>query len=209
MRKPQVIGLLKQKGGTGATTIAVHLALAATEGGRRVCIVDTDPQHSALTWADARGSDYPPVVPAEEHRIRDAVRAAAQDGYDLVLIDTPPHSTSMTAAAARESAIALIPTRPSAFDLAALPSTVEIIRATRARGLIVLSACPPRAKEVAEARDMLESFGVPVWEGSIGERTAFRRAVASGQTVTEADPAGKGASEIRDLWRYLARLLAH
>lgn len=203
-----VIGLLKQKGGSGATTISVHLALAATEAGRRVCVVDVDPQRSAVSWAQAREEAYPPVIVAEVNELSDVIAAAEHDGFDLVLVDTPPHSSAATAAVARCSTLAVLPTRPSALDLAAVPAMVQIIQATRTPSVVVLNACPPRAREIDEARDALAGYGVPVWEGQFGDRTAFRRAIASGQTVTESEPAGKSAAEIRALWTFVAEQLA-
>lgn len=207
MPAPQVIGSLKQKGGTGATTVCVHLALAAAEAGRRVCLIDLDPQQSAASWAAARGTGEPPVIPGEAEQVAKIVRAAGHDGYDLVLLDTPPHNSPVTAAAARASDLALLTTRPSAFDLAALPATVGVLKSTRTPGLIVLNACPPQGPEVAEARELLAGLGVPVWGEQIGDRKVFRRAINTGQTVIEVEPRGKGAAEIRALWEHVVGLL--
>lgn len=202
-----VVGLLKQKGGSGATTIGVHLALAAMEAGRQVCIVDVDPQRSALSWAQARDDASPPVIAAEVAELGDVIAAAQHDGFDLVLVDTPPHSSAATAAVARCVTLAVLPTRPSALDLAAVPAVVQIVRATKTPSLVVLNACPPRAREVDEAREVLARYDLPVWDGQLGDRTAFRRAIATGQTVTEAEPAGKSAAEIRALWSHVAARL--
>lgn len=203
------VGMLKQKGGAGATTIAVHLAVAAADAGRRVCIVDVDPQRSACSWAAARGTEVPPVIGLETAELPRVLRAAKDDGYDLVIIDTPPHSSASSAAVARVSDLAILPARPSALDLAAMPPVVQIIETTRTPSLIVLNACPPRAREIEEARITLEQLGQPIWEGQIGDRTAFRRAIAHGQAVTEAEANGKAADEIRDLWRHVANVLEY
>ena len=63
---------------------------------------------------------------------------------------------------------------------------------------------PARAREADEAREALAGLGVPVWEGQLGDRTAYRRAIASGRTVTEAEPSGKAAAEISSLWSAVA-----
>ena len=139
------------------------------------------------------------MIGADAAELAAVVKAARQDGYDLLLVDTPPHSSAATAAVARRSDLAILTTRPSALDLAAVPATVEIIRATKVRVLVILNACPSRAREVDEAREALAPLGLPVWAGQIGDRLAFRRALASGRTVTGAEPASKAAGEIRDL----------
>lgn len=206
----RTLGILKQKGGSGATTIAVHLAIAAQEAGRRVVIVDVDPQGSATSWGNARESEDVPVIAATIDQLAAIQEAAATDSYDLVLIDTPPHSSAATAAVARVSDFALIPTRPSALDLAAVPAMLGIVEATGTPSMLVLNACPPRAPEVQESRGVLEQTGVEVWEGQLGDRVAFRRAVATGHAVTEpgSDPDGKASEEIRALWSYIAAKLA-
>ena len=45
---PAVLAIVSRKGGAGKTTLAINLAVAATAGGRRVSILGTDPQASAL-----------------------------------------------------------------------------------------------------------------------------------------------------------------
>ena len=50
----QVIAVLNQKGGSGKTTIATHLARAFQLNGHDVLLVDSDPQGSARDWAAVR-----------------------------------------------------------------------------------------------------------------------------------------------------------
>jgi chromosome partitioning protein len=205
-----VVGLVKQKGGAGATTLAVHLAIAARDAGLRVCIVDVDPQRSASSWRAARESEDPPVVAVDVDQLADVIAAARDDEYDLVLIDTPPHSSAATAAVARQSDLAVIPTRPGPLDLAAMPAMLQIVQATRTRSLIVLNACPPRAPEVEQAREVLsQTSDVPVWSGQIGERRVYSRAISHGLAVTEIGTDEKANTEVRKLWADVAHMLAN
>jgi len=97
----------------------------------------------------------------------------------------------------------LVPVRPAAFDLAAIPAAVEIIRAAKVQGAFVLSACPFRAPEIVETRAALEAYGLPIFPGEITDRRAFARAVTSGSAVTEFEAEGKAAEEIRTLWDWI------
>lgn len=99
--------------------------------------------------------------------------------------------------------LAVIPCRPSAFDIAAMAPMAAIIEASGIPGVILLNACPPRSPEIGESRAVLSGFGLSVAPLSIAERRAFARAVASGRAVTEFDAGGKAAMEIRSLWTWL------
>lgn len=121
----------------------------------------------------------------------------------LCIIDTAPHAAPDAARVAQVADLVVIPCRPTAFDLAAVGSAVEIVRAAGVRAVLVLSACPSRSPEVGEARGVLEGYGFPVAPVEITERRAFARAVASGRAVTEFEANGKAAEEIRALWHWL------
>jgi chromosome partitioning protein len=205
----QTLAFLSQKGGSGKTTLAVHTAVAAQEDGERVVIVDTDLQKSATTWSDARQADTPAVAPVAAAALNDVMTASRDDAMTLCIIDTAPHAAPDAARVAALADFVVIPCRPTAFDLAAAGSAVEIVKAAGARAVFVLSACPLRAPEIAETRAVLEGYGFPVAPVPISERRAFARAVASGRAVTEFDGEGKAAQEIRALWNWFREQMKH
>lgn len=203
----KTIAFLSQKGGSGKTTLAVHTAVAATEDGQRVVIVDTDIQHSATTWSEARTAAAPVVATAPAANLAEVITAARGDAMTLCIIDTAPHAAPDAARVARLADLIVIPVRPTAFDIAAAGSAVDIVQAAGARAVFVLSACPFRSPEIAETRAVLASYGLPVAPAEITDRRAFARAVASGRAVTEFESSGKAAEEIRALWLWLKETL--
>jgi len=198
-----VIAFLSQKGGSGKTTLSVHTAVAAEASGERVCVIDADPQESATAWAGAREAQTPIVATAQAGDLEAALKAAKGEGMSLVVVDSPPHAAPAASQIARRSELVLIPVRPSAFDLAAVPAAVEIVRAAKVRGAFILSACPFRAPEIGETRAALEAHGLPIVPHEITDRRAFARAVTSGSAVTEFESDGKAAEEIRALWAWI------
>lgn len=196
-----------QKGGAGKTTLAVHLAATAIAEGLRVGLVDTDPQGSAAAWANNRTDENLAVVPLAPHALGEGIAAAAADGYDLLVVDTPPHAAAGTAAALAHADLALIPVRPSMLDLAAVPASLQLLQASGRPGAFVVSAAPIRAGETRETERALASSGVRVLTTTIHDRTAYRRALAHGKAVSEFEPRGKAAIEIRALWREVHTLL--
>lgn len=199
----KTIAFLSQKGGSGKTTLAVHTAVAATEDGERVVIVDTDIQHSATTWSEARAATVPVVATAPAANLAEVITAARNEAMSLCIIDTAPHAAPDAARVARLADLVVIPVRPTAFDIAAAGSAVDIVQAAGVRAVFVLSACPFRSPEIAETRTVLAVYGIPVSPVEITDRRAFARAVASGRAVTEFESSGKAAEEIRNLWNWL------
>jgi len=197
------IAVVAQKGGSGKTTVAVHLAVAAALAGERVAILDTDLQRSAMAWARTRELDEPTVVDVDPGDLRAALEEAERDGYTVVLVDTAPRAEPVAAATVRSADFALIPMRPAAFDLATIEQVVSIVTAAGTPGTILLNACPSRAPEVAEARTVCTGLAVPLAPLQLGDRRAFARAVQSGRAVQEFEPRGAAAAEIAALWNYV------
>ncbi len=197
------IAFLSQKGGSGKTTLAVHSAVAAQESGERVVLIDTDPQKSATVWSEARQSGTPIVATVAASELEKVLKAAHQDKMSLAIVDTAPHTAPDAARIARTVDLIVIPCRPTAFDLAAVSNAVEIVRAAKKNAVLVLSACPFRSPEIAETRQVLSEYGLPVCPYDVTDRRAFSRAVATGRAVTEFEEEGKAAAEIRALWTWL------
>ncbi len=197
------VAIVAQKGGSGKTTVAVHLAVAAALAGERVAILDTDPQRSAIAWARTRPLEEPTVVDVDPGDLRDALREAERDGYTVVFIDTAPRAEPVAAATVRTADFALVPMRPAAFDLATVEQVVAIVAAAGTPGAIVLNACPSRAPEVAEARSVCDGLAVPLAPLQLGDRRAYARAVQTGRAVQEFEPRGAAAGEIAALWHYI------
>lgn len=199
-----VIAFLSQKGGSGKTTLSIHTAVAAEAAGERACLIDADPQKSATAWAGVRENATPIVATAEAIDLPKVIAAAKSEGMSLVVIDAPPHAAPAASQIAKSAELVLIPVRPSAFDLAAVPAAVDIIRAAKVRGAFVLSSCPFRAPEIAETRAALEAYGFPIVPGEIIDRRSFARAIPTGRAVTEFQSTGKAAEEIRALWSWIS-----
>jgi len=210
----KVIGLLSRKGGSGKTTVAIHLAVLAQQAGLRTLLIDLDPQHSAADWWRAREAETPQLVQTGPAELRTVLEAAETDGVDLVLIDTRPSAAQDAALVAALADLILVPTRPTILDLRAILDTVDIAKGAARRALIVLNACPPprgagEATLTGDARRAVTAFGVPVAPVPIVNRTMFASALLTGLTASEVEPGSKADREMRALWRVAEKELNH
>lgn len=204
----KIFSIVCQKGGTGKTTTALNVAVEAVANGLEVVYIDLDPQVSACDWKDIRG-DKPPVVAATPvPHLERALKAAEAAGADLAIVDTAGRTNDAASAAARAADLVLIPLQPSLIDLKTLHATLDIIRLagnkpTRAL-LTRVRAVGTRHEETAA---WLEQQGVEVCPHVLGERVVYQDAYAQGLGVTEVEPGGKAAEEIRQVYLYASRLL--
>src|SRR3954449_1586397 len=97
------VAILSQKGGSGKTTLALHLAVAAERAGQVAAVIDLDPQASAAGWKDSRSLDTPVVVSIPAARLDQALTTARGAGADLCFIDSAPHAGDVALAAAEKA----------------------------------------------------------------------------------------------------------
>lgn len=203
-----MLAITSQKGGAGKSTLCVHLAVEAMRAGKRVLLIDTDPQCSSLAWGDEREVNEPIVEAMEPARLFDRLSRAKGDGVDLVIVDTAPRASAGLAGIMKLATFIVVVIRPTAFDLATLEQTAAMAKAASRPMCVVLNAVRPQIAEVAEAKSVIQGLGLEHAPLEIGDRIAFARAVASGRAVGEFEPSGRAAAEIAELWRYVAgRLL--
>ena len=205
----QVVALLAQKGGAGKTSLALALAVEAGGAGKTVIVLDADPQASACRWRDRRQLPEPAVIDVQPSRLQYALGAAAEQGVNLVVIDTPPRSESAALEAARVANLVVIPCRAQILDLETVPVTQQLLAlAGNPPAIAILSAVPPRGSRAAQARRAIARFDLPVCPHTLGHRAAWGDASALGLTVTEYSPRGRAAEEMHQVALWLTRTLA-
>jgi chromosome partitioning protein len=200
----EVIVIASQKGGVGKSTLAVNLAAHAVHLGRRVLLLDLDPQGSAMEWANRRGDRPPDVSGANPASIGRELDRARLDGYELVIVDTAPHADHAALQAARVADLVAIPCRPSTFDLAAISATLDLCKLANKRSVVVLNAAPIRSRVTVEAEEAITEKGGRVSPMIVRQRVAFQHCMIDGRTAAEYEPGGAAAAEIAGLLEHLS-----
>jgi chromosome partitioning protein len=195
----QTIALVSQKGGSGKTTLAIHLAAEMAGRGCKTLLIDLDPQASAALWADRRPSGGPDVTTEHPARLEAALQAARGEGYEVVLLDTAPHFDQAALRAAKASEIVLVPCRPATFDLAAVRSTLDLCEMAKRSATVIINAAPIRSRVVDEARAEIVKGGGRVSSVVVRQRVAFQHCLIDGRVAAEFEPGGSAAQEISAL----------
>jgi chromosome partitioning protein len=205
----KTVALLSQKGGTGKTTLSLHLAVAAQLAGKDAVVIDLDPQASAAGWKDSRAAESPVVVSVPAARLQVALRAAKEGAATLALLDTAPHSADVALAAAEAADLILIPCRAGILDLRAIATTARIVKLAGKPAFVVLNTLPPRAHNMlADARAAVAVHGLTVAPVTLQQRAAYAHSLIVGQTAQEWARGDKAAQEISDLYKWMVKQIA-
>jgi chromosome partitioning protein len=200
------IVLASQKGGSGKTTLAAHLAVALERVGQGPAVlIDTDPQGSLSRWWNKREAPSPAFADATVHQLSEKLASLKADGFAWCIVDTPPADGAQNSKVIAEADLVLIPTRPSPHDLDALGATLELCQASKRRHVFVVNAAKGNASITVQTITALSEHG-QVAPAIVADRVLFASSMIDGRSVFEVDPGGRGAEELSALWRFVNSL---
>lgn len=196
----QVIVINSQKGGSGKTMLAKHLAVEAERAGDGpVFLIDTDPQGSLTAWHTKREAEAPARIEVPFDRLAAALDQLRQRGAAYCFIDTASGRLEIAKDLFRLADFAIFPVQASEDDLTAAPVTVQSMKSIGVPFVFVLTRVKANTLITAQAAALLSRHG-EVAGTFINDRTAYKSPFAKGQTITEAEPRGPAAKELAGLW---------
>jgi chromosome partitioning protein len=208
-----IITIAQHKGGAGKTSLAAHLAATwSVDKGRRVALLDLDPQKSLTHWFQMRcekmGDDNTMSLCASQGWRVQAELTRAKRDTDVIVIDSPGRDDLGTRTAVRAADIVVMPVQPSPIDVWASKPTLEMIAKEGTPALIVLNRLPSRAKLTDHLIVDLKRGTVPIARSALGNRISFASSLVEGKGITETEPHSVAAAEIKlladEIWRKVA-----
>lgn len=200
----KVIAVLNQKGGSGKTTIATHLARALQLQGSSVLLVDSDKQGSARDWSAVDENNPVSVIGLDRPTLHRDLKNVSDK--DFVIIDGSPQATDLAVSAIKSADFVLIPVQPSPYDIWATSDLVDLVKQriemtdNKLKSAFVVSRAIKNTKIGSEVADVLTDYGLPVLDTKIVQRIAYPNSAAIGKTVFETQSTSSDAvTEMRTL----------
>ena len=202
-----IVAVISEKGGTGKTTIAIHLAGWRTAAGSDVMLVDGDRQGTATYWVEVRNDldlPTPSTVQAFQRSLRRSVLDLTRH-YGELIVDVGAGDGVGMESILRIADLAIVPLQPNELDiwtvglldeLAGDAMAVNEKLAVRA----VLNRAPTHHAntDAQAAQTALEQCQyIEATDLTIRERSSIRRSVPAGKLVNEWQPSDpKGEQEL-------------
>lgn len=199
----KTIVVANQKGGSGKSTLTVHLAAAAHHAGDGpVVISDTDPQGTTSDWFNVRkknGLDDPRYARLSLDSLPEKIEALKQAGTGFLFVDTAPSIGQTNAGLFAVADLILMPLNPTPADMRALMKGVPLVRASGKRFAFVLARVRSNLRNNEGASMALEALGL-VLPVRMHERVVYAEAFAHGKTALDTEPSSTAVKEVKALW---------
>ena len=198
----KVITISQQKGGTGKTTLAIHLAMGFIKFKNfKVAIIDTDPQGSLGRWFMIRSENK---ISCDNLTFKTASLWGAQyesktlkQNHDIVIIDTPPKIESDARPSIEASDLVLIPMTPSHVDFWATEAIIDIAKKANKKIMIQINRANHRSKLVIKTNEYIKNLNVPAVDTIMGHRQIYASSIGEGKSAIEKQRKGSAVEEIK------------
>jgi chromosome partitioning protein len=197
----EVIAMASRKGGVGKTNTTENLGVELSRRGYKVMLLDTDDQGSLTQWWNDRKEEEPSLMQVEFQELPRALQLLESNGFDYVLIDTPPMANEVIRFVTRYADLVVIPCKAGSSDLKAITQTISIVKEAKKPYVFLLNEVMPNAKITKDVMIALSQHGklCPI----IPARTVYKEAGFSGLTPIDMRVSSPASLEFRRLADYI------
>lgn len=198
-----IIAVINQKGGTGKTCTAVHLAYWLSQQPQTsVQLIDADAQASSSTWLNQLEVNMECHTLFDPNDLAEQIPALAQDGT-FTIIDGAGSLSESTRVILYYAHLALIPCQPTALDLHSSNSVIRLVHQAQTlrrqdlTAAVFISRAIPRTRLKGEATEVLANLPqVKLLRSIIHQRQAIADAFGQQAVVWQmGNDAKKAAKE--------------
>ncbi len=207
-----IITVAQQKGGSGKTTLTANLAIGFLRQGKRVALVDIDPQGSLGRWFMTRLETDEALVENLDFATSSAWGITYEcrklaDGHDVVIVDTPPKADSDLRPALRAADLVIVPVSMSHVDLWATEGVLDLARREDKEALVVINRARAGTRLAADVAEAAGKLSARIAETQLANRVIYAEALGRGRGAAEG-PKTPARAEVDALAEEVAGILA-
>lgn len=196
----KILTVANRKGGAGKSTCAAHLAVESVKSGYKTILIDMDPQKTLEGWWQKREEENPFLIETTANDLDGTLTKLKEKNFDLCIIDTPGDASINAIAGIKAANLIVIPSKPTAPDLAAIGRTISMVEESNKGFVFVITQGIIRAKATLQAASVLSQFGA-VAPSVISNRTSYASAMGSGGSACDIDKSAE--EEISQVWEFV------
>lgn len=196
----KILTIANRKGGAGKSTCAAHIAVEAVKNGMNTILIDMDPQKTLEMWWQKRTEENPQMIDTSANDLPALIEKLREKQFDLCLIDTPGDASLNAMTGIKVADLILIPSKPTAPDLAAIGRTIGMVEESKKKFVFVITQGIIRAKATLQAASVLSQFGA-VAPYVISNRTSYASAMGQGSSASFFDKTA--GEEITHVWEFI------
>jgi len=192
-----VVSVVNQKGGSGKSTIACHLAAMNAVEGKKTMLFDLDSQGSSIGFRDQRPEDRPQFAANTLLKPTLYRDITAYENFDEIIVDAGGRDSVLFRSAILPADLIVIPVEPGIFDFWALEDTLQVVDEIRAqtgkeyRAIIVYNKVTAGSNISIAAKNKIEEIAqkhnVMIAKSQLCHRVGYGEAILKGLSVTECN----------------------
>ena len=198
----KTVAVAAAKGGCLKTTITSLLATRASKESLKVAMFDLNSDQGNLSqWWMLRGQPMNPCLIYDIENIPQDARELERDGYEWLLVDTPPLEMDLIEQSIAIADTVIIPVRTSMFDVTAIEPVTSMCRKHRKDFAFLLAAVDTRVKFnllTAQTIETLEHEGGKILDARVSYAAPYIQAITIGKTGAEVSK--PLTAEVDALW---------
>lgn len=203
MSQSCIITIANQKGGVGKTTVTALIAKKFSEEGKKVAVIDTDPQSSLHNHLLSISNEIDQNLgfhfyKTDINNVEKFIQSLKNENFSFILIDTLPATCAATVRLILLSNLVLIPVGSTSLDISATLQTISLLDSLKKSHKVIFN----NIKSLNDKDKLLPilcniDYKIDIAKNFLSNRLSFARYLSNNLVLNDK----KAQQEVNDLYK--------